>query len=196
LFVGRVLSIGTYNMDVLMLGLWANPRLVGLYVLASSLTFASGLPVQAVAAALFARMTRAPGIARSWLVLATSLGAACAIGVSLLAEPAIRLFFSARYAAAAGLVPPLALAQFVRGITGIYNTFLTAHGAGVALRNAGIVLTVSNVAFNFALIPPFAAVGAAWASLFALLANLVAHIVFYRRSLLRGRSPSPFAAPR
>jgi O-antigen/teichoic acid export membrane protein len=38
------------------------------------------------------------------------------------------------------------------------------------------------VAFNFALIPSFGASGAAWASLLALVANLVAHVVFYRRS--------------
>ena len=41
---------------------------------------------------------------------------------------------------------------------------------------------VGNLAFNFALIPRFGAKGAAWASLFALVANLIAHAVFYRRS--------------
>jgi O-antigen/teichoic acid export membrane protein len=100
----------------------------------------------------------------------------------LLAEPVIRIFFSPRYEAAAALVLPLALAQLVRGTTGIFNTFLTAHGRGADLRNAGLVLTFSNVAFNFMLIPSFGASGAAWASLLALVANLVAHVVFYRRS--------------
>jgi O-antigen/teichoic acid export membrane protein len=191
LYVGRVLSIGTYNMDVLMLGLWTTPRSVGLYVLAGSLAIASGLPVLGLATALFARMAREPVIARRWLVLATAVGTACALGAWVLAEPAIRLFFSDRYVAAADLVLPLALAQLVRGVTGIFNTFLTAHGAGAALRNAGIVLTLSNVAFNFALIPPFGAQGAAWASLFALVANLVAHIVFYRRSYALGDAQAP-----
>ena len=94
----------------------------------------------------------------------------------------VRAFFSARYVAAAGLVLPLALAQYVRGITGLFNTFLSAHGRGREMRNAGLVLTVSNLVFNFALIPPFGARGAAWASLLALLANLVAYVAFYRRS--------------
>jgi Na+-driven multidrug efflux pump len=67
-------------------------------------------------------------------------------------------------------------------VTGIFNTFLSGHGRGRDLRNAGFVLTGSNIAFNFALIPPFGAAGAAWASLLALLANLIAHVVFYRRS--------------
>lgn len=182
LFVGRVLSIGTYNMDVLMLGLWANSRSVGLYVLAGSLAAASGLPVMGFASALFARMAREAAIARSWLVVATAVGAVCALAAWLLAEPAIRALFSARYLAAAGLVLPLALAQWVRGITAVYNTFLSAHARGADLRNAGLVLTTSNLAFNFALIPPFGARGAAWASLLALIANLGAHVVVYRRS--------------
>ncbi len=182
LFVGRVLSIGTYNMDVLMLGIWTNARSVGLYVLAGSLASVSGLPVIGMAAALFGRMARDVAIARRWLVLATVVGSLSALGAWLLAEPAIRFFFSSRYVGAAALVPPLALAQLVRGVTTIFNTFLSAHGRGVELRNAGLVLAISNVAFNFALIPSFGAQGAAWASLLALVANFLAHVFFYRRS--------------
>jgi O-antigen/teichoic acid export membrane protein len=182
LYVGRVLSIGTYNMDVLMLGIWTNSRSVGFYALAGSLAAVSGLPVTGMAAALFARMARATAIPRNWLMISICVGTLCAIAAWALAEPVIRLFFSARYIQAAGLVLPLALAQLVRGVTGIFNTFLSGHGRGRDLRNAGFILTGSNIAFNFALIPPFGAAGAAWASLLALLANLIAHVVFYRRS--------------
>jgi O-antigen/teichoic acid export membrane protein len=181
-FVGRVLSIGTYNMDVLMLGIWTSSSSVGLYVLAGSIATASGFPVVGLANALFGRMARAAAIERRWLVRSVTIGLPCMLAAWLLADPVIRIFFSDRYAAAADLVFPLALAQLVRGVTGIFNTFLTAHGRGSDLRNAGLVLTVSNITFNFALIPSFAAKGAAWASLLALIANLVAHVVFYRRS--------------
>jgi O-antigen/teichoic acid export membrane protein len=182
LFVGRVLSIGTYNMDVLMLGIWADSRSVGFYVLAGSLAAVSGLPVAGMAAALFPRMARANAIARDWLAISIIVGSLTSIAAWLLAEPVIRVLFSARYVQAAGLVLPLALAQLVRGVTGIFNTFLSGHGRGKDLRNAGFVLTGSNIALNFALIPPFGAQGAAWASLLALAANFVAHVVFYRRS--------------
>jgi O-antigen/teichoic acid export membrane protein len=185
LFVGRVLSIGTYNMDVLMLGIWTDSRSVGFYALAGSLAAASGLPVTGMAAALFPRMARASAIPREFLTIAFGVGTVCAIAVSVLAEPVIRLLFSARYVDAASLVLPLALAQLVRGVTGIFNTFLSGHGRGKDLRNAGFVLTGSNIAFNFALIPPFGAAGAAWASLLALGANFIAHVVFYRRAYER-----------
>jgi O-antigen/teichoic acid export membrane protein len=182
LFVGRVLSIGTYNMDVLMLGLWASSRSVGLYALAGSLAAVSGLFVTGMAAALFAHMAREPMIARRWLVIATGVGTVTALAAWLLANPVIHTVFSDSYVGAAALVLPLALAQLVRGVTTIFNNFLSAHGRGRELRNAGVVLAGSNLVFNFLLIPPFGARGAAWASLLALLANFVAHLHFYRRS--------------
>jgi O-antigen/teichoic acid export membrane protein len=180
-FVGRILSIGTYNMDVLMLGIWTNSRTVGFYALAGSLATASGLPVTAMATALFARMAHAPAIDRRWLTVALAVGAACAVTAWLLAEPAIRIVFSPRYVPAAALVLPLALAQFARGLTSLFVNFMSAHARGREMRNAGLILTGSNVLFNFALIPPFGAQGAAWASLFALLLNLGGYVMYYRR---------------
>jgi O-antigen/teichoic acid export membrane protein len=181
-FLGRILSIGTYNMDVLMLGIWANSRSVGFYALAASLAAASGLPVEAMGPALFAQMARAAAIARRWLLIAAVVGSACAILAWAVAEPAIRIFFSARYVPAASLVLPLALAQFTRGVTGIFNSFMNAHGKGKDLRNTGLILTVSNLTLNFILIPPFGASGAAWASLLALVINLAGYFFYYLRS--------------
>lgn len=102
----------------------------------------------------------------------------------------IRIAFSHKYTAAAALVAPLALAQTVRGITSVYNTFLAAHGGGRQLRNAGFVLAASNVVLNFALIPPYGAMGAAWASFAALCVNLAAHIFSYHRYVAE-REPGP-----
>ena len=182
-YVGHLLSIGTYNMDVLMIGALANSRSVGFYSLAGSVAGAAGLPVLGMSSALFASMARAPRIRTYWILLAIVIGTVSALLAWALADPFIRFAFSPRYAPAAALVLPLALAQAVRGVTGVYNTFLSSHGRGRQLRNAAFVLTASNLIFNFALIPPFGAVGAAWASLAALIVNLAAHVVFYRASL-------------
>jgi O-antigen/teichoic acid export membrane protein len=183
MYIGRLLSIGTYNMDVLMLGGFANSRSVGFYTIAGSLAAASGLPVTGIATALFARMARTSEMQARWVIVPTCVGAVSALGVWALASPFIGLAFSDRYASAARLVLPLGLAQAVRGVTTVYNTFLSAHGRGRELRNAGLVLTVCNLVLNFVLIPPFGAMGAAWASLFALVANLIAHVAFYRASV-------------
>jgi O-antigen/teichoic acid export membrane protein len=185
-YVGRVLSIATYNMDILMLGALADARAVGYYALAGSLAYAVGLPVSGMAAALFPRMATEDQIARRWLTLSwLSVGALAAV-VVVAAHPLIPLVFGDRYELAVALVLPLALAAAVRAVTTVYNSFLAAKARGRELRNAALVLTGSNVVFNFVLIPPFGAKGAAWASFAALVLNYIAHVVSYRRSLSAG----------
>jgi O-antigen/teichoic acid export membrane protein len=115
------------------------------------------------------------------LTVAWATGLAGALAAWLLSGRFIGAIFAPSYAPAARYVLPLALAETLRGVTGLYNSYLSAQAAGRSLRNAGLVLTVSNVILNFALIPPFGASGAAWASVLALLANLLAHIAGYRR---------------
>jgi len=190
LYIGRVLSIGTYNLDVLMLGIFTNPKSVGFYTLAGSVAAAAGLPVLGMTTALFAPLARADGIRPRLLVMAVGVGVFTTFAASLLAEPFIDAVFGNQFHSAARLVLPLALAQGVRGVTGVYNTFLQAHGRGRELRNAGLVLTASNLVFNIALIPPFGAAGAAWASLFALTANLAAHIVSYYQATVIAEDPA------
>ncbi len=183
LYLGRLLSIGTFNMDVLILGVWVDADDVGFYALAVALAGASGLPVIAVANAMFVRMAHATELDARWIAYAAGAGSVIAVVGAMLAEPAIGLVFSDRYADVVPLLVPLLVAQAIRGVTTVYNVFLSAHGQGAALRNAGLVLTVSNVVLIFALIPPFGAMGAAIASLVALTINLGAHVYFYRRSV-------------
>lgn len=180
-YLGRVLSSGTYSMDTLMVAALTDARSVGMYALAETMAYLVGLPGAGMAAALFSQMARRHGLPRRWLVSACALGLAAALGACILARPFLATVIGPDYLPAAALLPPLALAQVVRSVTTLYNTYLTAHARGIQLRNAALLLTASNLVLNVCLIPPFGAMGAAWASLFALLVNLVAHVVAYGR---------------
>ena len=181
-YIGRVLSIGTYNVDTLMVAAFTEARSVAFYALASRISDVIGLPGSGLAASLFSRMAREDHLRRTWLAAAWSLGLIAAALACLLVGPFLRLVIGVDYLQAASLLPPLALAQVIRSVTSLYNAYLAAHARGVELRNAAITLTVANVVLNLALIPAFGAVGAAWASLCALLVNLGAHIAYYRRA--------------
>lgn len=180
-YVGRVLALGTYQMDVLMLGAMTSSRTVGLYVLAGAIANVIGVPSAGIGNALFDRLSRSGEIAKRWLVMSWAIGGVGVAAVWLLTGPFLGAVFPASYSSASTYVVPLALAAALRGTTTVYNTYLSAHGLGRDLRNAAYVLTVSNVALNLALIPLFGGLGAAWASAAALLANLIAHMMFYRR---------------
>lgn len=182
-YLGRVLSTGTYNMDTLMVAALTDARSVGFYALASAIAYPVALPGAGLGAALFSRMAREPRLDRSWLLGAGLLSLVAAGVACVLVRPFISLVVGAAYLPVAGLLPPLALAASVRSVTSIYNSFLAAHARGAELRNAALVLTCSNLILNIGLIPPFGAIGAAWASLVALLLNLAAHMASYRRVL-------------
>jgi O-antigen/teichoic acid export membrane protein len=182
-YIGRVLSMSTYSMDTLMLAAFTNARTVGFYTLAGAIAYASGLPVTGMATALFARMARRSDLDRRWLVVAWSVGSAAVVLTVALALPFLHIVFSSDYTAVYPLVLPLALAQLIRGVTTVYNSFLSAHGRGRELRNAACVLTISNIVLNFALIPTFGATGAAWASFVALVFNFLAHVFYYRQAV-------------
>ncbi len=59
------------------------------------------------------------------------------------------------------------------------------------MRNRAFIFTGSNIVFNFALIPPFGATGAAWASLAAMLVNYIAYVTYYRRYVTRTEPSCP-----
>jgi len=120
---------------------------------------------------------------RKWVLAAAAMGALGVLVMWLAAEPAIRIVFGEEYVEASDLAVVLAVAQAVRGVTAVYNNFMAATALGAAMRNAALVLTVSNVVLNFALIPPYGAIGAAWASVLALIANYFARIYYYRRAI-------------
>ncbi len=180
-YVGRFFSIGTYNMDVLMVAWFSDAKSTGYYSLAAALAGFMGLPMMGLAAALFPRMAHEDSIDRRWVGAAWAMAGLALIAVLLVVPPLVDLVFSKNYSPVASLAIPLVLATGVRGVTTVYNTFMSAHARGREMRNVAMILTGSNLVFNFALIPPFGATGAAWASLLALLVNYAAYVTYYRR---------------
>jgi O-antigen/teichoic acid export membrane protein len=183
IYVGRVLSVGTYNMDILMLAAWADSRHVGLYALAGAVAGVTGLPLAGIANALYPQMARDSVLRRRWLTIAWPIALTLALVAWLLAKPFFRVVFSPEYVAATRYLAPLLLAQVLRSVTGLYNSFFSAKGLGREMRNTGLILTASNLILNFALIPKYGAMGAAWASLLALLANYLGYTYYYRRAV-------------
>jgi len=184
IYVGRVLAMGSYNMDVLMLGWLTKPSEVAFYALAGAIAMPVSFLATGLATALFGDMAQSARLRRSWLLASAGTSLAGVVAATTLAYPFVHLVLGERYAPVIYLVPILALAQGINGVTRLYNQFLWAHARGKDLRTASIVLTVANVILNFALVPPFGAAGAAWASVLALVANLAVHIIGYRRTVV------------
>src|SRR5207237_888087 len=91
LYVGRVMAIGTYNMDILMVAAFTDARSVSYYALAGAIAAPVGLPATALASALFPTFGRSPPLGRA--------GAAWASLVALLATLVVHICAYRRTAA-------------------------------------------------------------------------------------------------
>ena len=89
--VGRVLALGTYNMDVLMLAALANPKDVATYALAGSIAVPVSLPASGLAMSLFGNMARVVRLKKSWVLSSISISLLSAIIVSALTVPFVAL---------------------------------------------------------------------------------------------------------
>jgi O-antigen/teichoic acid export membrane protein len=183
IYAGRVTSVGTFNLDVLMLAALADVQTVAVYTIARALATFASVPADGIAAAIFPRMARQHGVQGRDLRVVAGVTAASAVVVVAVGAALAALFFSDAYADLPLYAAVLAVAYGMRGISALYMGYLAARGRGRALRDAGLALTGANLAFNAMLIPAFGGVGAAVASVLAIGINLAMLLRGYRRSL-------------
>jgi O-antigen/teichoic acid export membrane protein len=183
IYLGRVLSVGTFNVDILMLAALSDARTVAVYTIARALATFTSVPADGIAAAVFPRMANRVGIPASDLRAVIAATFTSALGVVVIGSCLTVFVLPSAYSQLPLYVAILAGAHSLRGVGSLYSAYLSAQGIGRALRNAGLVLTVANVVLNAALIPLFGGVGAAVASVAALAINLSVLVRGYRGSV-------------
>ncbi len=169
------LAVKTYSyLDTLFLEAFHGLTAVGIYSVAYKMTYALQFVPMTVTAAVY------PAIAASWakhdheqikrtytgaLRLMAFLGLGLAAGLSALAPRIVPLVYGAKYIDAVvpfTVLPWVLLALFMDFPLGsLLNATKRAH-----LKTTAMVLTMlMNIVLNILLVPPFGALGAAWASL-------------------------------
>lgn len=180
-YFGRLLAVGSYNIDVLILGALANAQQVGSYGLATSGANLIGLPAIALATALFRRMAQQQVLDRRPIVILVSWGLSATVVGFALASFIIPRYLNAKLDEAVILVIPLGLTATVGAVCTLMGIYLNARAAGREVRNVSVALLVSNLVFSPALILLFGAKGAALASLISMLITLLAYIHYVRK---------------
>jgi len=178
---GRLLAVGSYNVDVLILGALANAQQVASYGLAVAGASLIGLPAMALATSLFRRMAQQEVLDRRPIAILVAWGLSATTVGFVLATLIIPRYLNSDLDEAAILVIPLGLTATVGAVCTLMASYLNARAAGRALRNASLALFLSNLVFSPALILPFGAMGAAIASLMAMLVTFAAYAIYVRR---------------
>jgi O-antigen/teichoic acid export membrane protein len=182
-YLGSIASSSSYRTDSMIISAYATEASVGFYNLGNLLTFPMATFSRSVATTLFKDFTKQDRIPRKVIAVNLLWLVACAVGLIALRRPLITLLFGAGYEPVIDLIPPLALTALLLGLSIPLNMYLGAQGKGKYLRNIAFIMTAVNLGLNFLIIPKYQAMGAAVASLLAMVVNLVLHYLYYRKHL-------------
>jgi len=182
-YFGRIASMATYNSDKMLISYFNGTTNVGFYSLAMTLTNPMFILSSSLSTSLFKEFAEKKKVPKKvvyfnflWLLF-------CCAGLIIFGKWIVILLFSTKFINVYPILIILTFANFFRGLTQPYNKFLGAKGEGKALRNTAVILTICNLLGNLALIPFWGAIGAAYASLFALMVNYLGHLFYYHKYL-------------
>lgn len=159
--------------DVVLVGFFWNPAIVGFYVLALQISEFVATPAKSLGYVISptfgehkARddLETAAAVYEESFRHTLSLYVPGAIGLFILADPAITLVFGGEYAGAVPVVQLLTLFVVLKAVNAITNTTLDYLGVARLRAYAKVAGAVLNVVLNVVLIPEFGAIGAAVAT--------------------------------
>ncbi len=178
-YFGRIASMATYDSDKILISYFSGTTDVGFYSLAMILINPMFIFSSSLSTSLFKEFVKKKKVPKKvvyfnflWLLFS------CA-GLIIFGKWIVILLFSVKFINVYPILIVLTFANLFRGLTQPYNKFLGAKGEGKALRNTAVILTICNLLGNLTLIPFWGAIGAAYASLFALMVNYFGHIYYY-----------------
>lgn len=180
-YTGRIAGMATYNSDRMLISYFVGTTSVGFYSLAMTLTNPMFLLSNSLSTTLFKSLAQKEEVPKKVIYVNFLWLSVSCLGLVILSKYIVIILFSTEFIKVVPILIILAFANFFRGLTQAYNRFLGAKGQGKPLRNTAIVLTICNLLGNLTLIPFFGTIGAAYASLFALIMNYLVHVCYYRK---------------
>ncbi|MFN3426244.1 MAG: lipopolysaccharide biosynthesis protein [Candidatus Thermochlorobacter sp.] len=181
-YLGRLIGMTAYNLDSLILATCFGSNAVGNYAIMMFFVTPISAFSDAFLSASFKRMAGHRKISKDvyWI---NFLGLAGLTTAYFFIGPSVFGLVFQKYRESLLLMYPLAVAMLITGLTKPYNAFLSIMGEGKKLQGTAIALAISSTLLNFSLIPAFAEIGAALASVCVVTINLIVHIILYKLSI-------------
>jgi O-antigen/teichoic acid export membrane protein/glycosyltransferase involved in cell wall biosynthesis len=169
--VSLALNIAYYRIDVPLLALLTNAPQVAIYTSAYRLLdVVTLLPASAAGVALplmaaLYKRERLVAFAQEYLELAVACGLFCAVLLTLVGQPLLRVLYAGRYDASWPVLAVLAWAGAATFLTNVFSPLAVGLNQRSALLTATLGGLVANVGLNLLLIPRLGAIGPAYATL-------------------------------
>lgn len=184
-YIGRMASMSTYDLDKVMLKIFAPINYVGFYNLGLSCTNPITMFSDSIMCTIFKDMAKQNKINKKIIIVNVIWLFTVSLLFATIGRWLFPLIFGLKYKYVADCFVELAILAFFRGLYVPYNNFLAVKGFGEYLRNTAFILTGANLIFNTLLIPTFKMKGAIWATIIALIADNIAHYYYYRKAVKR-----------
>ena len=154
IYTGAVCSIGMQSLTPVLVGLFGQTNAgVGFYSLAMAISSPLALIPVTVATVKYRDFTLSNRI-NNKLTRVTLLMSLCAmIMIILLAYPFVTFFYGHDYIRVVPLALILSVGSLLYGFGDFFNYYFSAHGDGKLIRNIAIIVGISGLIINLALVP-------------------------------------------
>ena len=188
IYIGSLFILGFSFSELLISYFGMNNSGVGLYSLA--LTFSTPLSFipNTIATTHYKDFSVADEIPRKLILLTVILSLSAMIGLWIVVDPFVRLFYDKEFSSVIGLNFIVSFGVLAHGLADFFNRYLGANGQGKALRNNAFVVGASIFLFNFLLIPKWGEYGASYAKLISGFVYLGSIIFFYLNFIKKRKS--------
>ncbi len=181
MYVSNTTSQSTYQLDGIMITMFADTVQLGYYFLANVFAETINSFSQALSSSKYRDFANNSSISSRVLLTNYGIIGLGAVSTIILGKLIIRIVAGPEYNVPFGLILPVGILGFVHGAYQPYYNFLHAKGKGTLIRNVGFITAGMNVIGNILLIPFWGAIGAAWASVLSKGVTYMACLYYYRR---------------
>jgi O-antigen/teichoic acid export membrane protein len=182
---GNLISLLNYRLDFILLAVLTGPAVLGTYAVASKFAELLRLPSLSFFWVLYPRFAKDDAVqaecrARRLIPRAGVLTVASALPLALAAGFIVPAIYGDAFRPAIVPAQILLVGLSIEGMAGVITAFLYGRGRpGLNSIATGVGLVITIV-LDLLLIPPFGAVGAAWASAVAYVTTTVMLIAYFR----------------
>lgn len=182
-YLGRMASMSTYDLDKIMLKIFAPIEYVGFYNLGLGCTRPITMFSESILNILHKDMASQDRIEKKIIIVNMLWLLIVSVLFSTIGRWIFAIIFGPDYKYVTDCFIEFGILSFFLGLYLPYNIFLSVKGYGKYLRNTAFILTGANIVFNLLLIPRYHMKGAILATIIALIVDNIAHYYYYRRAL-------------
>jgi O-antigen/teichoic acid export membrane protein len=181
IYVSNIFNEIIFHSDKILISYFLIQNELAYYNLAYMLTFPIAHFSTALATSHFKQFAIKKRIPRNVILLNLAFVSVSVLVLVLVRKPLITILFSDQYLPVIEVLPYLAIAFGLSGISKPYTYFLMANQKGKIVRNISIIVPTIQVTLNILLIPVHGMLGAAFTAVGIYLLDVVVFYIWYRR---------------